>query len=180
MPWHWLLGAAFAFVLALLTTPAGVSGAVLLLPFQVSVLHVPSPAVTPTNLLFNVAATPGGLLRFWRERRLAGRLTGVLLAGTVPGVVVGAVLRVELLSGERAFTLIAACVLLPLGLWLLVGGLPDPQTRPRRARRPGRGIWALALLVGTVGGIYGIGEDRCSRRFSWSLGIRRSRWHPRR
>ena len=30
---------------------AGVSGAVLLLPVQVSVLGVPSPAVTPTNLL---------------------------------------------------------------------------------------------------------------------------------
>jgi uncharacterized membrane protein YfcA len=58
---------------ALVTTPAGVSGAVLLLPIQLSVLHVPSPAVTPTNLLFNVAAVPGGLLRFWRERRLATR-----------------------------------------------------------------------------------------------------------
>ncbi len=43
---------------------AGVSGAVLLLPVQISVLGVPSPAVTPTNLLFNVAATPGALLRF--------------------------------------------------------------------------------------------------------------------
>ena len=34
-----------AFVIAVVTTPAGVSGAVLLLPFQVSVLHTPSPAV---------------------------------------------------------------------------------------------------------------------------------------
>ena len=55
------------------TTPAGVSGAVLLLPFQLSVLHVPSPAVTPTNLLFNVAATPGGFCGSgasiaWRRR----------------------------------------------------------------------------------------------------------------
>ena len=56
-------------MLALVTTPAGVSGAVLLLPIQLSVLHVPSPAVTPTNLVFNIAATPGGLLRFWREHR---------------------------------------------------------------------------------------------------------------
>jgi hypothetical protein len=58
------------------TTPAGVSGAVLLLPIQLSILHVPSPAVTPTNLLFNVAAVPGGLLRFWHERRLLNHLTG--------------------------------------------------------------------------------------------------------
>ena len=53
------LGAAFA--IALLATPAGVSGAVLLLPFQVSVLGTPSPAVTPTNLVYNVVATPGAL-----------------------------------------------------------------------------------------------------------------------
>src|SRR6478609_7497968 len=64
MPWEWPVGATFAFALALIATPAGVSGAVLLLPVQLSVLSVPSPAVTPTNLLFNVAATPGALLRF--------------------------------------------------------------------------------------------------------------------
>lgn len=108
MPWEWPIGALCAFLLALITTPAGVSGAVLLLPIQLSVLHVPSPAVTPTNLLFNVAAVPGGLLRFWHERRLSTTLTWVLVAGTLPGVVAGAVIRVELLSGARTFTLIAA------------------------------------------------------------------------
>jgi len=44
-----------------------VSGAVFLLPVQVSLLGVPSPAVTPTNLLFNVVATPRGLLRYRRR-----------------------------------------------------------------------------------------------------------------
>jgi uncharacterized protein len=43
------VGALSAFVLALMATPAGMSGAVLLLPIQLSVLGVPSPAVTPTN-----------------------------------------------------------------------------------------------------------------------------------
>src|SRR4029079_386059 len=98
MPWEWPVGAVCAFVLALIATPAGVSGAVLLLPVQISLLGVPSPAVTPTNLLFNVAATPGALLRFWQERRLAGPLTGLLIAGTLPGVIAGAVIRVEFLS----------------------------------------------------------------------------------
>ena len=126
----------------------------LLLPIQLSVLHVPSPAVTPTNLLFNVAAVPGGLLRFWHERRL----TNPLVAGTLPGVIAGAVIRVELLSGGRAFELVAAGVLLPLGLWLAVGSqrLP-PEHREAPTSRGRRGIWLLALLVGTVGGIYGIG-----------------------
>ena len=45
----WLLGGAIAFLVALVTTPAGVSGAVLLLPVQISVLDVPNPALTPTN-----------------------------------------------------------------------------------------------------------------------------------
>ena len=63
MPWEWPVGALCAFLLALVTTPAGVSGAVLLLPIQLSILHVPSPAVTPTNLLYNVVATPGAIWR---------------------------------------------------------------------------------------------------------------------
>ncbi len=157
MPWQWPVGALCAFALALITTPAGVSGAVLLLPVQLSVLRVSVAAVTPTNLLFNVAATPGGLLRFWHERRLVGPLSTLLIAGTLPGVMAGAIIRVELLSSSRDFMLIAAGVLLPLGLWLLLGA----QRIPRHASQPSvqarRLIWALALVVGTVGGIYGIG-----------------------
>ena len=157
MPWEWPVGALCAFLLALVTTPAGVSGAVLLLPIQLSVLHVPSPAVTPTNLLFNVAAVPGGLLRFWHERRLLNPLTGLLIAGTLPGVIAGAIIRVELLSGGRAFQLVASGVLLPLGLWLALGSQRLPPRRPTPTRRGRSAIWALSLLVGTVGGIYGIG-----------------------
>ena len=157
MPWEWPVGALCAFVLTLVATPAGVSGAVLLLPIQLSVLHVPSPAVTPTNLLFNVAAVPGGLLRFWHERRLLNMLTGLLVAGTLPGVIAGAVIRVDLLSGGRAFELVVAGVLLPLGLWLALGSQRIPRPRPALSRRGQCAIWGLSLAVGTVGGIYGVG-----------------------
>jgi hypothetical protein len=157
MPWEWPVGALCAFLLTLVTTPAGVSGAVLLLPIQLSILHVPSPAVTPTNLLFNVGSVPGGLIRFWRERRLLNDLTWVLVAGTLPGVVAGAIIRVEWLSGGTAFTLVAAGVLLPLGLWLALGSQRLPPAHRSSSRRARRWIWALSLLVGTVGGIYGIG-----------------------
>ena len=54
---------AAAYLIAVVTTPAGISKTVLLLPFQVSVLDIPSPSVTPTNLLYNVIATPGALCR---------------------------------------------------------------------------------------------------------------------
>jgi uncharacterized membrane protein YfcA len=146
-----------AFLLALVATPAGVSGAVLLLPIQLSVLGVPSPAVTPTNLLYNVAATPGALLRFGQEGRLLGPLTRLLIAGTLPGVIAGAVIRVELLSDSRAFSYVAAGVLFPLGLWLMLGAQRVVPDRPSPSRRARRVMWALALVVGTVGGIYGIG-----------------------
>jgi uncharacterized protein len=51
-------GFALGLIIAIITTPVGVSGAVFLLPAQLSLLGVPSPAVTPTNLLFNVVAGP--------------------------------------------------------------------------------------------------------------------------
>ena len=57
--WTEILALAAAYLIAGLATPAGISGAVLL-PFQVSVLGTPSPAVTPTNLLYNVIATRFG------------------------------------------------------------------------------------------------------------------------
>jgi hypothetical protein len=72
--WTQIVALVSAFVVAVLASPAGVSGAVLLLPFQVSVLGTPSPAVTPTNLLYNVVATPGALYRYWRQGQTGGRL----------------------------------------------------------------------------------------------------------
>jgi uncharacterized membrane protein YfcA len=159
MPWEWPVGAACAFLVALITTPAGVSGAVLLLPVQLSVLGVPSPAVTPTNLLFNVSAVPGGLLRFARERRLVSPLTVLLVAGSLPGVIAGSVIRVQWLSDDRAFLFVAAGVLLPLGLWLLLGAqrIPAHPRETEMTPRARAAICATALVVGTLGGIYGIG-----------------------
>lgn len=150
-----ILGAGVAFCIAILTTPVGVSGAVFLVPVQISVLHTPSPAVTPTNLLYNLIALPGALLRFHRERRLASPLTRLLVLGTLPGVIVGAVIRVELLDRADSFLLVAAAVLIPLGAWLILAGTPPVAKAPDRNRR--RQIVLPALGVGTVGGIYGIG-----------------------
>ncbi|MFF5288077.1 sulfite exporter TauE/SafE family protein [Paractinoplanes globisporus] len=152
-----VLALGAGLMIATVTTPVGVSGAVFLLPVQLSVLHVPSPAVTPTNLLFNVVAGPGGLLRFRAQGGLAGPLTRMLLIGTLPGVVLGAVIRVFAVPGPRVFRLIVAIVLLPLGLWLCVRALwPAPPSTTGRPL-PGRAIIALAVAAGTIGGIYGIG-----------------------
>jgi uncharacterized membrane protein YfcA len=53
--------------------------------------------------------------------------------------------------------LVAAGVLLPLGLWLLLGTQRMPRSRPEPEGRGRLLICVLALIVGTVGGIYGIG-----------------------
>lgn len=151
-----LLGAAIALGFAALTTPVGVSGAVFLVPVQISVLQTPGPALTPTNLLYNLVAIPGALLRFRRERRLGGPLTRLLLLGTLPGMTAGAVLRVEVLDGTSAFLLVVAVVLIPLGAWLGLGRAPTAATAEPGAR-VGRRILALAVVVGVLGGIYGIG-----------------------
>jgi uncharacterized membrane protein YfcA len=70
--WTEIAALAVAYLVAVLATPAGISGAVLLLPFQVSVLGTPSSAVTPTNLLYNVIATPAALYRYWRQKQTGG------------------------------------------------------------------------------------------------------------
>lgn len=156
--WTEVVALAAAYLVAVVTTPAGISGAVLLLPFQVTVLATPSPSVTPTNLLYNVVATPGALYRYWRQGQTGGRLAVMLIAGTLPGVIAGSFVRVKLLPGPHVFDLVVAAVLIPLGVWLAL-------TRPARADRPARAVRlipapvlvGLAAVVGCVGGIYGFG-----------------------
>jgi uncharacterized protein len=101
------------------------------------VLGTPSPAVTPTNLLYNVVATPGALYRCWRQGQTGGRLALVLIAGTLPGVIAGSIIRVELLPSARVFDFVAA-VLLPLGIWLALTVPPsaDGESGPARAIPP--------------------------------------------
>ncbi len=157
--WTEVVALFAAYVIAVLSTPAGISGAVLLLPFQVSVLGTPSPSVTPTNLLYNVIATPGALYRYWRQGQTGGRLALVLIAGTLPGVIAGSVIRVKLLPGPRVFDLVVAAVLLPLGTWLVLTRPSRPDEDPARPVRriPVPVLITLAAAVGCVGGIYGIG-----------------------
>ncbi|MFD5914816.1 sulfite exporter TauE/SafE family protein [Streptomyces massasporeus] len=158
MDWTVLGGLAAGLVLATVTAPVGVSGAVFLLPVQLSVFAVPSPAVTPTNLLYNVVAGPGALLRYRRSGALRGDLARRLVLGTLPGVVVGATIRVFALPGPDVFRLLIAVLLLPLGVWLCLRALTPAHRRPRPAGElPPRTLTGLALAVGVIGGVYGIG-----------------------
>jgi uncharacterized membrane protein YfcA len=108
-----------AFVASFLSSMGGLSGAFLLLPFQVSVLGFTSPAVSPTNLVYNIVAIPSGVYRYIKEGRMAWMLAGIIIAGTIPGVFIGAILRIKYLPDPKRFKVFVGCVLLYIGFRLV-------------------------------------------------------------
>ncbi len=108
-----------SFVISSVTASAGISGSFLLLPFQMSVLNYTSPSVTPTNLIYNIFAIPGGLYRFIRDGRISWPLTIIIMTGTLPGVFFGSLARVYLLPDLKRFQLFVAAVLLYFGIMLI-------------------------------------------------------------
>jgi uncharacterized membrane protein YfcA len=179
---YWWLPILVAFVVSTLSSIAGLSGAFLLLPFQVSVLGFTGPGVSPTNLLFNIVAIPSGVYRYMRERRMVWSLALATTIGTLPGVIIGALIRIHYLPDPRHFKPFAGAVLGYIGLRLirtLVAKVPRPgqntgtgfcvtnqvfnlrqtsydfEGSSFRASTPG--ILLLSFVVGIVGGTYGIG-----------------------
>lgn len=171
-----------AFVISFFTSMAGVSGAFLLLPFQISVLGFVSPAVSSTNLLYNVVGTPGGVLRYFKEKRMVWPLVATIIVGTLPGVLIGYFLRVRFLPDPLVFKFFVGIVLLFVGLRLLKDLATTPKRpdifrtesfqtfnvtsdsnkigfmfREKRYCFSVPAIFFPALGVGIVGGIYGIG-----------------------
>jgi uncharacterized protein len=197
-----------AFLVSTVTSMGGVSGAFLLLPFQVSVLHFVTPSVSATNFVFNIVAIPSGVYRYLKEGRMAWPLTWVVIVGTLPGVFIGYYLRVLYLPDPKSFKLFVGLVLLYIGVRLLYemtersqrgkkemkvleekfnqharelkqsqaarvsAGLP-PEAIVRtiscslarveyefwgqRFSFSTMGMFTLALVVGIIGGTYGIG-----------------------
>ncbi|MEJ2672380.1 MAG: sulfite exporter TauE/SafE family protein [Deltaproteobacteria bacterium] len=114
-----LIPPLIALLISTFTSMGGVSGAFLLLPFQVSILNFTSPAVSPTNLVFNIVAIPSGVYRFIREGRMNWPVTWVVIGGTLPGIFAGALIRINWMLNPRNFKLFVGCVLLYIGLRLL-------------------------------------------------------------
>jgi hypothetical protein len=197
-----------ALVVSTCTSMGGVSGAFLLLPFQVSVLGFHTPAVSPTNLVFNIVAIPSGVYRYLREGRMNWPVAYVTILGTLPGLWFGAVIRKDWLPDPHNFKLFVGFVLLYIGLRLLYDQTPWAKRKKAKiqefeAQVQGRlqqvlkeaghstgrslppaarvktaawslkqvsysflgetftfnapGLFILALIVGLIGGTYGIG-----------------------
>jgi uncharacterized membrane protein YfcA len=108
-----------AFVISFFTSMGGISGAFLLLPFQMSVLGYVNPSVSATNQLYNIVAIPGGIYRYWKEKRMVWPLAWTIIVGTLPGVFIGVIVRVSYLPDPRNFKLFAAAVLMYMGVRLI-------------------------------------------------------------
>ena len=146
------------FVVSLLMTPAGISGAFLLVPFQTSVLGMTSVSVTPTNLLFNLVATPVAIATYRKQGQLDARLAALITAGSVPGVLAGVWSRMTYFSDPARFRAVVGVVLVILALSLLLDRRkPSAIGLGARDRRHDAWVVVAALVVGVVGGVYGIG-----------------------
>ncbi|NPA48461.1 MAG: sulfite exporter TauE/SafE family protein [Thermodesulfobacteria bacterium] len=168
-----------ALLLAYFGAMAGVTGAFLLLPFQMSVLGYTAPGVSATNFLYNLFAIPGTIWRYAREGRLNWPLALSISLGSLPGIGLGYLIRVRYLADPQRFKPFAGLVLLylafRLGKDLKRGGKKAPplkaRVRPlsfswRRATFEFAGrvysfppwqVFLVSLVVGVAGGAYGIG-----------------------
>jgi len=169
-----------SFFLSLICGVGGVSGAFLLLPFQVSILNYTAPSVSATNHLFNCVAIPWGVYKYWSEGRLYTPLTLIISLGTLPGVVIGYFLRVSYFLKLKNFLLLVGLVLLIIGGKLFYDLIFPPKKEVTFSQIPPKTlvfsvtklsfeysgktyevssilIFLIACLIGIVGGIYGIG-----------------------
>jgi len=168
-----------SFLIAFLCASGGLSGAFLLLPFQVSVLGFTTPSVSATNHLYNVFSIPFGVYRYWKEKRFFFPLTLVIILGTLPGVIVGYFLRILFFNELKKFKLVVGLVLLSIATRMVYEifavkkeikfSSDPPQTLTFNWKKlkfvySGKVfelnsffITLLALFIGTIGGIYGIG-----------------------
>jgi uncharacterized membrane protein YfcA len=171
-----------AFVISFFSSMAGITGAFLILPFQMSALGFVTPSVSATNFLYNVVCTPGGILRYMREGRMVWPLALAITIGTLPGVLVGYYIRVRYLPDPRSFKLFVGVILMYIGMRVVkkiirTGGASAAgengnftvsnvtyslsrmgfDFQAQRVEFSLAAIIILSLVVGVIGGIYGIG-----------------------
>ena len=176
-----------AFIISFFTSMGGVSGAFLLLPFQVSFLGYTAPSVSATNHVFNIVAIPSGVYRYIREGRMLWPLTWAVIIGTLPGVFIGAWIRIVYLPNPDSFKLFVGFVLFYIGWRLLLDVCRRKSDEKEKGSSAPAGsshsvhviastlrkvefdydseifrfstptVYGICFLVGIAGGIYGIG-----------------------
>jgi len=153
-----------------------------------TVLGFTGPGVSATNLLFNVIAIPSGVFRYIREGRMLWSLTIAIILGTLPGVLAGVFIRIQLFSDPRLFKLFVAGVLAYIASRLIkdifmhshagawereeVDTMDDEfivkddsltlkwisfNFQGQHYQVSSLAVFSLSLVVGVIGGVYGIG-----------------------
>ena len=183
-----------AFIISFFTSMGGVSGAFLILPFQMSILGFTSPSVSATNFLYNIVGTPGGIIPYIREQRMVWPLAVLITLGTLPGVLIGYYIRVRYLPDPKVFKLFVGIVLLYIGFRLAKSIGKKKRVSPSHADKTfvvSNVSWnftrmefyfsgelvsfsvpallSLTLIVGIIGGIYGIGGGAIIAPFCVSI-----------
>lgn len=179
---YWWFPGVVAMLIATVTSTGGVTGAFIIMPFQVSILGYSSPGASSTNLLYNIIAIPSGVYRFHKEKRMLWSLAILTGLGTIPGLVLGAYIRIKYIPDPHSFKLFAGFLLLALAVKLVYDlftknnkkqiNTPrqfEVKTLPWNKWRidyefdnhvysiPTVPIFLVSLLVGVAGGAYGIG-----------------------
>ncbi len=176
-----------AFIISFFTSMGGVSGAFLLMPYQVSFLNYTSPGVSGTNFIFNVVAIPSGVYRYQKEKRIPWPLAWIIMLGTVPGIIIGYYIRIKILPDPKSFKFFVGLVLLYIGIRLFSDAFKKKKTASQKKfdqKLSGEatvktisfslkktvyefwgerfafntiGVFILAFVIGVIGGAYGIG-----------------------
>jgi len=173
------------FIISILTSMSGVSGAFILLPFQMSVLGYTTPGVSATNFVYNIISIPIGICKYIREHRISWSLFSIFSIGTLPGVLIGYYIRIFFLPDSKQFKFFAGIVLGYLAIQTLYSTFKN--FREERNVNPNSitqykitkekigvlrcqvtfqdveysfstpYVFIVSLIVGIVGGAYGIG-----------------------
>lgn len=172
-----------AMAISFFTSMGGVSGAFLILPFQMSVMGYTTPSVSGTNFVYNIVGIPSGVYGYIKEGRMNWPLSWAIIVGTMPGLIAGYYIRVLYLPDPKNFKVFVGLVLLYIATKMLYDAF---KAKPAQGKKTATGpmtmriisksfrrvdyefmgetygfnvssIMLLSLFVGVIGGVYGIG-----------------------
>lgn len=176
-----LIPPVVSFFLAYFGAMTGVTGAFLLIPFQMSFLGYTSPSVSATNFVYNIIAIPSTVMRYCKEGKMNWLLAWTIVAGTIPGVALGYYIRIKYLADPSRFKPFVGIFFVYLSIRMilnLIGTKSKSSKAPYNTQIMPLGwnfekmsykfgdevysfdpkkLFFIALLVGIYGGAYGIG-----------------------
>ncbi len=177
----WYIPPLFSLSLSFFTSMAGLSGAFLIMPFQIEFLGYTSPSVSATNQFYNLIAIPSSLYRYYKEKRLLMPLALAILCGLIPGSITGTFIRSFLLTDQKDFRLFSFFIFLYLTFSMIKDYLRK-DTKKTKPKDPyslqiiesnklsctfsfdgntytynARAMVFITAIIATIGTTYGIG-----------------------